>query len=103
MPPVRPETLARRDEIVARLAEIVGTEHVIVTEDERRAYEADALTAYRAVPLAVVLPGTTEEVSAVVRYLSGSGVKMIARQRGAFAGCGRGRPRAHGPDSFRRL
>ena len=36
------------------------------TEDERRAYETDALTAYRAVPLAVVLPGSTEEVAEVL-------------------------------------
>jgi glycolate oxidase len=82
MPPVRTDIVDRRDEIVARLAEIVGAEHVIVSEDERRAYEADALTAYRAVPLAVVLPGTTEEVAAVVRYLSQNGVKMIARGAG---------------------
>jgi glycolate oxidase len=82
MPPVRTDIVDRRDEIVARLAEIVGASHVIVSEDERRAYEADALTAYRAVPLAVVLPGTTEEVAAVVRYLSQNGVKMIARGAG---------------------
>jgi glycolate oxidase len=82
MPPARPEILARRDEIAAGLAAIVGDKHVIVTEDERRAYEADALSAYRAVPLAVVLPGTTEEVAAVVRYLSENGVKMIARGAG---------------------
>jgi glycolate oxidase len=82
MPPVRTDIVDRRDEIVARLAEIVGAAHVIVSEDERRAYEADALTAYRAVPLAVVLPGTTEEVAAVVRYLSQNGVKMIARGAG---------------------
>jgi glycolate oxidase len=82
MPPVRTDIVDRRDEIVARLAEIVGAQHVIVSEDERRAYEADALTAYRAVPLAVVLPGTTEEVAAVVRYLSQNGVKMIARGAG---------------------
>jgi glycolate oxidase len=82
MPPIRADIVDRRDEIVTRLAEIVGAQHVIGSEDERRAYEADALTAYRAVPLAVVLPGTTEEVAAVVRYLSQNGVKMIARGAG---------------------
>jgi glycolate oxidase len=76
------DILDRRDKIVERLGEIVGAAHVIVTEDERRVYEADALTAYRAVPLAVVLPGTTEEVAAVVRYLSQNDVKMIARGAG---------------------
>ena len=74
--------IARRDEIVAGLAAILGDEHVIAAEDERRAYETDALTAYRAVPLAVVLPGSTEEVSAVLRFLGGQGVKVVARGAG---------------------
>jgi glycolate oxidase len=74
--------IARRDEIVAALAAVVGVDHVIATEDERRAYETDALTAYRAVPLAVVLPGSTEEVAEVLRYLGSLGVKVIPRGAG---------------------
>ena len=76
MPPVDQAVIARRDEIVAGLVSILGAEHVISTEDERRAYETDALTAYRAVPLAVVLPGSTEEVSKVLAYLNGTGAKI---------------------------
>ena len=41
---------------------------LITTEAERRTFETDALTAYRGMPLAVVLPGTTEEVAAVLRF-----------------------------------
>src|SRR5882672_589311 len=52
MPVPDQRILARRDEIIAGLAEILGKGGVIVAEDERRAYETDALTAYRAVPLA---------------------------------------------------
>ena len=48
--------LSRASDIIAELTRILGAEGVISTEDERRAYETDALTAYRAVPLAVVLP-----------------------------------------------
>src|SRR5258707_1088742 len=69
--------IARRGEIAAGLAATVGNEHVIAAEDGRRAYETDALTAYRAVPLAVVLPGSTEEVAEVLRYLGAAGVKVI--------------------------
>ena len=58
--------LARRDEIIAGLRPLVAAEALIVSEDERRAFETDALTAYRKMPLAVVLPSTTEEVSAVL-------------------------------------
>ncbi len=74
--------LARRDEIAEGLRGIVGEAHVIASEDERRAYETDALTAYRAVPLAVVLPGSTEEVSAVLKFLGEAKVKVIARGAG---------------------
>jgi glycolate oxidase len=82
MPVPDQRILARRDEIVAGLAEILGKGGVIVAEDERRAYETDALTAYRAVPLAVVLPASTEQVSAVLRFLGGQGVKVVARGAG---------------------
>ena len=82
MPPVDEAVLARRDEIVAGLKAILGDDHVITAEDERRAYETDALTAYRSVPLAVVLPGSTEEVSDVLRFLGGTGAKIVARGAG---------------------
>jgi glycolate oxidase len=74
--------VARRDEIIAGLARLVAPEALIVTEDERRAFETDALTSYRRMPLAVVLPSSTEQVSAVMRYLSQNGVKIIARGAG---------------------
>ena len=82
MPPPDPTILAARDTIVAGLTEIVGHDWVVSSEEERRAYETDALTAYRAVPLAVVLPASTDEVSAVAKFLSESGVKMVARGAG---------------------
>jgi glycolate oxidase len=82
MPPVDAGVIRRRDEIVVGLSKIVGDRHVIVSEDERRAYETDALTAYRAVPLAVVLPGSTAEVAAVLAFLSDAGVKVVARGAG---------------------
>jgi glycolate oxidase len=74
--------LADRDAIIAGLAEIVGPKGLITTEDERRAYETDALTAYRAVPLAVVLPASTAEVAAVLAFLSSRRVKVVPRGAG---------------------
>ncbi|HEY8381931.1 MAG TPA: FAD-linked oxidase C-terminal domain-containing protein [Microvirga sp.] len=74
--------LARRDEILAGLARIVPSEALIVTEDERRAFETDALTAYRRMPLAVVLPSTTGEVSQVLRFCHENGVKVVPRGAG---------------------
>ena len=74
--------IADRDAIVAGLAAILGADRVIASEDERRVYETDALTAYRAMPLAVVLPASTAEVSAVMKFLGEKGVKVVARGAG---------------------
>src|SRR5690242_2759608 len=74
--------LARRDQILAGLAQLVAPEALVVSEDERRAFETDALTAYRKMPLAVVLPSTTEEVSAVLKFCHAQGVKVVARGAG---------------------
>lgn len=82
LPPDDPQILERRETIVTGLRDLLGPDGVIAAEDERRAYETDALTAYRAVPLAVVLPRTTEEVSAALRFLGRSGVKVVARGAG---------------------
>lgn len=74
--------LARRDEIVAGLAPLVAPEALITSEDERRAFETDGLTAYRQMPLAVVLPSTTEEVSKVMAYCHANGVRVVPRGAG---------------------
>lgn len=74
--------VARRPEIIAGLAKLVPPEALITAEDEMRPYEADALTAFRKMPLAVVLPATTEEVSAVLRFCSNNGVPVVPRGSG---------------------
>jgi len=74
--------IARRDDIVAGLAAILPAECLVTADDERRAYETDALTAYRRLPLAVALPRTTEEVSDVLRYCHEHGVNVVARGAG---------------------
>ena len=82
MPPPDAAIIARREEIAAQLRRLVAADAVIVPEDERRAYESDALTAYRQLPLLVVLPSTTAEVSAVLRYCKSAGVKVVPRGAG---------------------
>src|SRR5215204_4579116 len=74
--------VARRDEILSGLARLVAPEALVASEDERRAFETDALTAYRKMPLAVVLPSTTEEVSAVLKFCHLHGVKVVPRGAG---------------------
>ncbi len=74
--------IARRPQIIEGLARLVAPEALITAEDEMRPYEADALTAFRKMPLAVVLPSTTEEVSAVLAFCSRAGVPVVPRGAG---------------------
>jgi glycolate oxidase len=74
--------IARRDQIIAGLAALVPPECLVTSLDERRAFETDALTAYRRLPLAVVLPRTTEETSRVMAYCHAEGVKVVPRGAG---------------------
>ncbi|MCL4766070.1 MAG: FAD-binding protein [Hyphomicrobiaceae bacterium] len=82
LPEPSPDVLARRATIIADLTALAGADAVISDEDGRRAFETDALTAYRRMPLAVVLPRTTEGVSAVLRYCHANAVKVVARGAG---------------------
>jgi glycolate oxidase len=77
-----PEIVARREQIIAGLRPLVAAEALITSEDERRAFETDGLTAYRRMPLAVVLPSTTAEVSAVMAYCHRNGVRVVPRGAG---------------------
>src|SRR5271170_3187415 len=73
--------LARRREIAAALALLVPG-GVIDDATALRAYECDGLSAYRQLPLLVVLPRNTAEVSAVMRYCHQAGVKIVPRGAG---------------------
>src|SRR5215207_8756465 len=82
MPPLDPAILARRSEIVAALRAIVPGEGVIDDLDGMRPYECDALSAYRQMPLVVVLPETVAQVSAILRYCQDNKVKVVPRGAG---------------------
>jgi glycolate oxidase len=82
MPLPDPAILARRNEIVAALRQIVPGEGIIASESERRVYESDGLTAYGQLPLVVVLPSTVDQVSAVLRYCKDMGIKVVPRGAG---------------------
>src|SRR5947209_16734330 len=82
MPEPDAAVLARRAAIVRELNAIVPGEGVISAEREMRPYESDGLTAYRQVPMVVVLPGTTEQVSRVLRYCHEHGIKVVPRGAG---------------------
>src|SRR5437879_2554139 len=82
MPAPDADVLKRRDRIVRALSRIVPGEGVIATAHEMKPYESDGLTAYRQVPMVVVLPETTEQVARVLRYCHQEGIKVVPRGAG---------------------
>jgi glycolate oxidase len=82
MPEPNPGILSKRSRIVARLQALLPGEAVIHDEAETRAYECDALTAYRCPPMVVVLPATTDEVAGVLRICHEEGVPVVPRGSG---------------------
>ena len=82
MPAPNPAILARKARLVERLLQVLPPEAVISDLAETRAYECDALTAYRCPPLLAVLPSTTQEVSDVLRLCHEMGVPVVPRGSG---------------------
>jgi glycolate oxidase len=68
--------------LIADLERALGAHAVICEPAELRTYECDGLTGHRAVPRAVVLPRTTEEVQAAVRVCREHGAPFVARGAG---------------------
>jgi glycolate oxidase len=77
------------------LAEALGNEFVLTEPEQLATYDCDGLTGWRAQPACVVLPGSTDDVQAVLRLCLRDGVPFVAR--GAGTGLSGGAlPVAHG-------
>ncbi len=82
MPEPDAHVTAGREELIGALQAIVPGEGVIVDRRELLAYETDGLTAYRELPLVVVLPETTTQVAAIMKLCHQRGVKVVPRGAG---------------------
>ncbi len=82
MPTPDAAVLGRRDAVLADLAKALPPAALISDTTELRAYECDALTAYRCLPMAVVLPDSTEQVAAILRVCHDHGVPVVPRGSG---------------------
>src|ERR671916_80462 len=78
---VRARTAASEPEVLSRLGEIVGAENVLVDEERVEPYAGDALKE-KFPPEAVVLPGSTREVSEILRLANERRFPVTARGGG---------------------
>ncbi|RLJ51588.1 glycolate oxidase [Litoreibacter meonggei] len=82
MPAPDVKIMAMKAKLVERLQSVLPFEAVIHDEVQTRAYECDALTAYKCPPLCAVLPASTEEVAAVLKICFEEGVPVVPRGSG---------------------
>ena len=82
MPTPDATIIARKAAVVERLQAVLPKSAVIHEDREVKAYECDALTAYKCPPLCAVLPATTVEVAAVLRVCHDMGVPVVPRGSG---------------------
>lgn len=68
--------------LLAELQGIVGVDATVCRPDELRVYDCDGYTLERSSPQVVVLPSTTEQVSAILRLLHKEGVAFVPRGAG---------------------
>ena len=82
LPKLNKFTISNRLEIINKLKKIINPENVLAENEEMKPYETDALSAYKQMPLAVILPENTQEVSAVLKYCNKENIKVIPRGAG---------------------
>ena len=68
--------------VAAALVAIVGERHVLRRPSALRVYDSDGLPGYHRQPALAVLPGTRDELVAVVRALAAEGAPFVARGAG---------------------
>ena len=82
MPKADNSIIERRKEIADGLCTIIPSHCVIDNEASMKAYDADGLSAYRQMPLVVVLPETTQQVADVMKWCRDENIKIVPRGAG---------------------
>ena len=82
MPKADNSIIERRNEIADGLRTIIPSHCVIDNEASMKAYDADGLSAYRQMPLVVVLPETTQQVADVMKWCRDENIKIVPRGAG---------------------
>jgi glycolate oxidase len=75
-------TLARQQAVVAALRAVLPAQSVLYSEEDTRPYECDGLSAYRQLPMVVVLPENEAQVAAVLKACRELQVPIVPRGAG---------------------
>ena len=67
---------------IMQLTEIVGSQHTLTDRESLACYQYDSTPELESIPVAVVLPGTEDEVARVVALCAGNGVSITPRGSG---------------------
>jgi FAD/FMN-containing dehydrogenase len=70
------------EEIIARLKEITGADHVIIDEESRVEYGHDKTEDYQFLPDLVIKPGTPQEISAILKICNEHKIPVTPRGAG---------------------
>ncbi len=69
-------------DLAAALLAILPADAILANDESLRPYECDGLSAYRCVPLAVVLPDSVEQVRAILKLCHARKIPVVARGAG---------------------
>jgi glycolate oxidase len=68
--------------LISQLQTRLPARSILSSAEELRPYECDGLSAYRELPLLVVLPETIEQVQAIIKICAGLEIPVVARGAG---------------------
>jgi glycolate oxidase len=72
----------KKTELITQLRRIVSADHVLCEQEDLKPFECDGLSAYRQVPLLVVLPETEAQVREILLLCQRENVPVVARGAG---------------------
>jgi glycolate dehydrogenase FAD-linked subunit len=76
------------DSLVKQITRIVGAQGVITEREQLLTYESDGLKNHRVMPMLVVLPTSTQQVSEVVKVCHAEGIPVVPRGSGTGLSAG---------------
>ena len=82
MPKIDRKIIRRKNDIVKDLKKIVKSQNILEHPDELKPFETDGLSAYKQMPLIVVFPENTKEVSQILEYCNEERIKVVPRGAG---------------------